>query len=111
MEVDEEPVQIDVELRVLTHASVWLIRPEAYMRMPRDEQRRWPPSTGALADGIWHPHRGAWRILDGDAVRYRILPAHRSDGAFGVVTGEVIASAGIRRRPNSQDVPRSNPPA
>jgi len=97
MEVDEEPVQIDVELRVLTHASVWLIRPEAYMRMPRDEQRRWPPSTGALADG--------------DAVRYRILPAHRSDGAFGVVTGEVIASAGIRRRPNSQDVPRSNPPA
>jgi len=85
-----DAVEVDGELRIVTEASVWLIRPAAYLRLPRREGPRSVLSP-SLADAVWHPHVGVWRIVDGDLVRYRLLPARRHPGSVGVVTGVVEA--------------------
>lgn len=78
------------EVRVFTLNSIWLVRPETYLRMPRVEGDR--PETlsidGKLADNVWHEHVGAW-ILDsvgnGGWV-LRILPAGRPAGSYGTLS-------------------------
>lgn len=101
MDSNEEPVEIDVELHLVTAASVWILRPDRYMRLPRDERPRQPPSTGILADGIWHPHRGVWRVTHNRGVYYRIVPADRPADARGVHTGDVIADSTNSRSPEA----------
>lgn len=95
----EEPVDIDVELRIVTAQSVWLIRPDRYMRLPRREGPRPHPNSKALSDAQWHPHLGVWKVTDPIGTRYRILPAGRPPGSAGIHTGDVDHTAG--RRPGS----------
>lgn len=94
MEVAEQLVDVGVELRVTTHASVWIIRPDAYLRLPRSEAPRPLPGSAALVDGEWHHHVGVWKMTDSRGVRYRILPAGRPPSATGIYTGDVIAVGG-----------------
>lgn len=92
----EEPVDIECELRVITGASVWLVRPSRDLRLPRVEGPR-PPIPdlgGATADAVWHEHQGVWQQQDRDGFRLRILLADRSAGAYGVTTGTIEHIAG-----------------
>lgn len=86
-----EPVDVEGELRVVTEASVWLIRPTTYQRLPRREGPR-AVCTAALADAVWHAHEGVWHLDDVHGTRYRILPTGRRPGSVGVVTGDVQAA-------------------
>mgnify|MGYP005609898941 CR=1 FL=1 len=78
------------EVRVFTLNSIWLVRPETYIRMPRVEGDR--PETlsidGKLADNVWHEQGGAW-ILDsvgnGGWV-LRVLPSRRPAGSYGLLS-------------------------
>lgn len=88
--MDEEPVDIDLELRIVTAQSVWLIQPDRYLRLPRREGPRQRPSSEALLDARWHHHVGAWRVTDPIGTRYRILPAGRPPGSRGIYTGDVV---------------------
>lgn len=89
--MESVPLDIDDELRVLTGNSVWLIRPDAYCRMPRREEPRHVPGR-ELADGVWHPHVGAWLVTDALGSCIRLLPPGRPYGASGIVTGAVLRS-------------------
>lgn len=94
--MDDEPLNIERELRALTEASVWLIRPTRYLRLSRAEAPR-PPTLdvdGATEDATWHEHVGVWQQRDLGGMRLRILPAGRSDGAQGVLTGLVESLTG-----------------
>lgn len=84
------PLTIDGEVRVVTAHSVWLVRADAYCRLPRAEAPR-PASSTALIDGIWHAHEGAWLVTD-DALGpcLRLLPAGRPHGASGILTGAIL---------------------
>lgn len=94
MKATEQAVDIGVELRVVTHASIWIIRCDAYLRLPRTEGPRPAPRSAALIDGKWHRHVGVWKMTDSHGVRYRILPAGRPPGAAGIHTGDVVAVGG-----------------
>jgi hypothetical protein len=63
--MNRESLTIVSELRVLTEASIWLIRPSTYLRLPRAEVPRPPIDDidGATRDAVWHEHEGAW-LLD-----------------------------------------------
>ena len=77
------PLAIDVELRIVTESSIWLVRPDAYLRLPRAEAPRGPTPDidGATEDGRWHAHAGAWLLDDHDTQRLRVLPAGRPPGS------------------------------
>jgi hypothetical protein len=99
----EKPVEIVGELRVVTDASVWLIRPATYLRMPKTAQARGQPRSPALTDNRWHAHEGAW-IVSNDAgeLWLRIVPAGRIPGAHGIETGFIVtASASLGTRAGS----------
>lgn len=97
MNTCEQAVDIDQELRVVTHNSLWLIRPDRYMRLPRREAPRPPAVSEALTDAIWHAHDGVWEVTDDVGTRYRILPSGRPAGAEGIYTGDVVATHGDSR--------------
>ena len=90
---DGEPVPLGSPLRVVTDSSVWIIRADAYLRLPRSETPR--PETasigGRLADGRWHGHRGAWWVADGDRWRIRLLPVAGPPCGVGVITGPIVS--------------------
>ena len=91
-----EPLTIVVELRVLTEASVWLVRPSTYLRLPRTEGPRAQiyDTDGAARDGVWHQHEGVW-LLEGDGVRMlNVLPAGRPPGSRGLFSGPIERVAG-----------------
>lgn len=94
MEATEQPVEIGLELQVVTYASTWIIRRDAYLRLPRSERPRPAPRSAALINGEWHRHVGVWKITDSLGIRYRILPAGRPPGTAGICTGDVIAISG-----------------
>ena len=93
----EEPVDIEGELRIVTDQSVWLIRPDRYMRLPRSGRPRQPPRSEALVDATWHHHVGVRRVTDSFGTRYRILPAGRPPGSGGIYTGDVDITATVTR--------------
>lgn len=95
MDAHEQPVDIDRELRVATRASLWLIRHDRYLRLPRREAPRPPTVSPALADGTWHRHNGVWKVTDAAGTHYRILPSDRPAGAQGVYTGDVVAEGEV----------------
>ena len=87
----EEPLHIDIELRAVTGASLWLVRATRYLRLPRAEcpRPRIADLDGGTADAMWHEHEGVWRQCGPDGTRLRILPAGRPPGARSVLTGVV----------------------
>lgn len=93
----EEPVDIEGELRIVTDQSVWLIRPDRYMRLPRGERPRQPPRSEALLDATWQQHVGVWRVTDSFGTRYRILPAGRPPGSGGIYTGDADTTTAVER--------------
>lgn len=95
MAVRDGPLEITGELRVVTEASIWLIRADTYMRMPRCEQPRPRPESSALIDHAWHPHTGVWRVTDATGTWLRILPPGRPPGASGIQTGLVVAAPSV----------------
>lgn len=81
------------EVRVFTLNSIWLVRPDTYIRMPRVEGDR--PETlsldGKLMDNIWHEHIGAW-IIDSVGTGgwvLRVLPSGRPEGSYGLLSSLV----------------------
>lgn len=83
------PLEIVGELRVVTTNSVWLVRADRYCRMPRIEAPR-RASSPAMVDAVWHPHVGAWLVLERPGPCIRLLPPDRPVGAHGIVTGTII---------------------
>lgn len=81
----------EAELRVVTEASVWLVRSSTYLRMPRDG--KWRPRIedldGATRDAVWHDHEGAWLVLAGGVLKLNILPANRPEGSVGLMSGPI----------------------
>ena len=94
MPTTEQPVEIVGELRVVTEASVWLVRPRAYLRMPKTEQARGRPDSPALTDNRWHTHEGVWVVSNHTGELWlRIVPAGRIPGAHGIETGRIISAS------------------
>lgn len=89
--MDSHPLDIDGELRVVTEASVWLIRADTYCRMPRRKEPRHVPGP-ELTDGQWHPHVGAWLVTDAVGFRLRLLPPGSAARGHGIATGLIIAA-------------------
>lgn len=86
------PLEVDGEVRVTTTASVWLVRPDSYCRMPRSEGPR-AVSSPALTDGTWHAHVGAFLVSGAQGSWLRLMPPGRDPGASGVETGLILASS------------------
>jgi hypothetical protein len=92
---DDEPrLEVHGELHVRTESSLWVIRPDRYIRMPLVEGAREPlPSEDdALDDLEWHPQREVRLVETPAGLRLRIVPANRSDDARGVITGVIVTS-------------------
>lgn len=89
-----EPIGI---VRVTTESSIWLVTPERYQRLPREERPRPPVVSieGRLADGEWHGLRRCWWRVHADGERQmRLLPEVGPANGVGVVTGVIIAVKG-----------------
>jgi len=87
---------IESELRVITEASIWLVRPSSYLRLPRTEgpRQQLDDLDGATRDAEWHEHEGAW-LLDGNGVcKLNVLPAGRPAGSCGLISGPIEQMAG-----------------
>jgi hypothetical protein len=70
-------------------ASVWLVRPSTYIRLPRTEgpREQLDDLDGATRDAVSHQHEGA-SLLDGQEVRkLNLIPAGRPDGSRGLISG------------------------
>jgi hypothetical protein len=94
--MNREPLTIVSELRVITEASVWLVRRATYLRLPRTERARTQlvDLDGATRDAEWHAHEGAW-LLDGYGVRkLNLLPAGRPEDSRGLFSGPIEQISG-----------------
>lgn len=77
-------------VRVITGSSNWLLTPDGYQRLPREERPRPPVGSidGRLADARWHGMRHCWWVVYVDGARaVRILPRTGPPNGVGVVTG------------------------
>ncbi len=91
-----ERLDVLVELRVVTEASIWLVRPGHYLRLPRVEGPR-PPTAdldGALGDAAWHSHEGVWLVTFPVCRKLRVLPAGRDPGSVGLLSSPVHEISG-----------------
>jgi hypothetical protein len=81
---------------VVTTASVWIVRPEDYLRLPRNEAPREAIEDldGATRDAMWHRHDGVWLLEDIDVLRLNVLPSGRPEGSRGIYTGPIEQMAG-----------------
>lgn len=98
--MNRESLTIVSELRVLTEASIWLIRPSTYLRLPRAAVPRPPIDDidGATRDAVWHEHEGAW-LLDSYGIRkLNVLPASRPVGSRGLFSGPSSRSLAVSAR-------------
>jgi hypothetical protein len=81
-------------VRVVTGSSNWLLTPDRYQRLPREERPRPPVGSidGRLDDARWHGMRRCWWVAYADGARaVRILPTIGPPDGVGVVTG-IIAT-------------------
>lgn len=93
MHADRFKIRVEGELRVQTEASLWLIRPGEYFRMPLVEAPRLPALSmdGALDDHRWMPYESlSVSRIDGYGDQVWILPAGRPAGSQGLHTGVVV---------------------
>ena len=89
--MNREVLTIEAELRVVTEASIWLVRPSTYLRLPRTEGPRaqLDDLDGATRDAEWHEHEGVW-LLDASGVRkLNVLPNGRPEGSRGLFSGPI----------------------
>jgi hypothetical protein len=94
--MNREVVTIEAELRVVTTASIWLVRPSTYLRLPRAEGPRaqLDDLDGATRDAVWHGHEGVW-LLDASGVRkLNVLPNGRPEGSRGLFSGPIEHMSG-----------------
>lgn len=90
----EYQLEVLSEVTVVTANSIYLVRPQTYIRMPRHEESRPQPYSldGKLKDNEWFTHDGVWVMTnDDDPWRLRILPSGRFEGARGLITSDVEA--------------------
>jgi hypothetical protein len=79
--MNREVLTIEAELRVVTTASIWLVRPSTYLRLTRAEGPRaqLDDVDGATRDAEWHGREGVW-LLDASGVRkLNVLPNGRPE--------------------------------
>lgn len=88
------PLRIVGEARVLTESTLWLIRSDEYIRMPKAELPRRPPFAfdHSLDDLIWIPYREIRLMHSQFGTHLRIIPASRGRGSNGVITGVIVES-------------------
>ena len=91
------PVEVGVKWRLETNASVWVIRPGGYVRLPRNGGHRSGPDaidSVSFVDGALIPHREAWLINDnGFGWVLQIVPSHRPEGSYGIHSGRVLTAS------------------
>lgn len=89
--VDGDALEPLVEFQVRTESSVWLIRPDRYMRMPISEAPREPEDSiaGRLDDSHWHGHQGVFWSDVGWGPQLRIKPTAGPVGGGGIHTGVI----------------------
>jgi hypothetical protein len=83
------------EMRVVTENSIWLLRPDTFMRMPKVEVERAPfvSIDGAGTDHEWRPYDQAW-ILDSVGAQswlLRVLPSGRPVGSYGLLSSPILS--------------------
>jgi hypothetical protein len=91
-----EALLVEAQVRVVTGSSIWLVRPDTYLRLPRNEgpRRQIDDLDGAARDAEWHEHEGVWVLAHGEVMKLRILPAGRPTGSSGLITGPVVQMTG-----------------
>ena len=89
--MEATPITIVSEVRIVTAASVWIVRPATYLRLPRAEAPRSPIDDldGASADGRWHDHDGAWFVEQLGCRKLQLLPSGRPPGSRGLISGPI----------------------
>lgn len=94
--VHGEALEPAVEIRIVTERSLWLIRPDRYLRMPRGEhfRERTEAIENRLDDHTWHEHRGAYWQANIYGLRVRIKPVLGPADGAGILTGPVIEIRG-----------------
>ncbi len=102
------PMAIDTEVRVVTERSVWLIRPDRYLRLPLTEttrQRNDHAIDDRLDDAQWHGLRAGWWCWDMDGcLRVRLLPVAGPEDGAGIVTGLVTGTGSAVGGARDRDV-------
>lgn len=77
-------------------ASIWLVRPATYLRLPRTERAREQlvDLDGATRDAEWHAHEGAWLLDSYGARKLNVLPAGRPEDSRGLFSGPIEQISG-----------------
>jgi len=96
-------------VRVQTERSIWLLLPDRYQRLPREERPR-PREVaieGRLDDAMWHGLCRCWWVTYADGRRaVRILPVSGPQDGVGVITGPIESVAGEWEDLTPADAPR-----
>lgn len=84
------------QLSVVTERSLWLVRPDTYCRMPRNETPRPQERSieGRMDDGRWHPYRRIWWFRDLAGLGMRIHPVTGPPDGRGIYSGLVVGVLG-----------------
>ena len=90
----------DEAVVLITAGSVWIVTPDRYLRMKRDEFAAvLGNETLALCNRLdydtWHLHRGAWWRARNGTYAVQIRPVAGPADGYGIVTGDVEAAAAI----------------
>lgn len=83
------------EMRVVTENSIWLVRPDTFVRMPKVEVEREPfvSTDGAGTDHEWRSYDQAW-IVDSVGAKgwlLRVLPSGRPAGSYGLLSSRILS--------------------
>ncbi len=96
-------------VRVQTERSIWLLMPDRYQRLPREERPR-PKEVaieGRLDDATWHRLRRCWWVTYADGHRaVRILPVSGPPDGIGVITRPIEGVAGEWEELTAADLSR-----
>lgn len=90
---DDNPIEVIKEINLVTENSIWVIRPDVYMRMPRMEMPR-PERGEGLKDNLWTPYRAAFWHEGPSGKHARLIPSERPPGSVGCMTGVIQSIAG-----------------
>ncbi len=91
--LDGVEIRPDLELRLVTQNSIWLLHADFFRRMSPTERTmaQEAPIEGRIEDdGRWHRYYRAWFRVDSGWLRVRILPAAGEE----IYTARIVAIGG-----------------
>ncbi len=94
LHLDGVEIRPDLELRLVTETTIWLLHADFFRRMSQAERTmaQDAPIEGPIEDdGRWHRYRQAWFGIESGWLRVRILPA---SGGQEIYTARIVAIGG-----------------